>query len=72
VSLRGRKPFAMIGLATNTRVEVGLNMKDVAPAARLVAVPPGRTCQYKVRLAKPREVDAEVDRLDSPAYAAAS
>ena len=37
VSLRGKKQFAMIGPATKTQVEVGLNMKDVTPTA-----PPGR------------------------------
>ena len=29
VSLRGKKQFAMIGPATNTQVEIGLNMKGV-------------------------------------------
>ena len=44
VSLRRKKQFAMIGPATNTRVEVGLNMKDVAGSDRLVALPPGGMC----------------------------
>jgi Domain of unknown function (DUF4287)/Domain of unknown function (DUF5655) len=39
VSLRRRKQFAMIGPATATQVEVGLNMKDVPAAGRLKAVP---------------------------------
>lgn len=60
VSLRRKKQFAMIGPATNTRVEVGLNMKDVPPTTRLEAVPPGGMCQYKVRVTDAREVDAEL------------
>lgn len=71
VSLRGRKQFAMIGPATNTRVEVGLNMKDVKPTDRLVALAPGGMCQYKVRLAEPRDVDAELVAWIKRAYAAA-
>ena len=72
ISLRGRKQFAMIGPATNTRVEVGLNMKGVKPTARLIAVPPGRMCQYKVRLGEPGEVDAELIAWIRRAYAAAT
>jgi len=72
VSLRGKKQFAMIGPATNTQVEVGLNMKDVKPTGRLVAVPPGRMCQYKVRLADPGGVDAELLAWIRRAYTAAS
>jgi hypothetical protein len=72
VSLRGKKQFAMIGPATNTRVVVGLNMKDVAPTARLVAAPAGGMCQYKVRLGDAREVDAELIAWIRRAYAAAS
>jgi Domain of unknown function (DUF5655)/Domain of unknown function (DUF4287) len=58
VSLRRKKQFAMIGPATNTRVEVGLNMKDVPGTDRLQALPPGGMCQYKVKVAGPSEVDA--------------
>jgi hypothetical protein len=58
VSLRRKKQFAMIGPATNTRVEVGLNMKDVPGTERLIAQPPGGMCQYKVKVTDASEVDA--------------
>jgi hypothetical protein len=58
VSLRRKKQFAMIGPATNTRVEVGLNMKGVAATERLVALPPGGMCNYRIRLETAAEVDA--------------
>ena len=60
ISLRGKKQFAMIGPATNTQVEVGLNMKGVKPTARLVAQPEKSMCQYKVRVASVAEVDKEL------------
>jgi len=60
VSLRRKKQFAMIGPATNTQVEVGLNMKDVPATARLKAMPAGGMSQYKVRLADVTDVDAEL------------
>lgn len=60
LSLRRKKQFAMVGPATKTRVEVGLNMKDVPPTARLLALPAGGMCQYKVNLTDPAEVDPEL------------
>jgi Domain of unknown function (DUF5655)/Domain of unknown function (DUF4287) len=60
VSLRRKKQFAMIGPATNTRVEVGLNMKDAEAAERLVALPAGQMCQYKVKVTDVSEVDAQL------------
>ena len=72
VSLRGKKQFAMIGPATKSQVEVGLNMKDVTATGRLVAVPPGAMCQYKVRLGGPGEVDAELIAWIRRAYTAAT
>jgi hypothetical protein len=60
VSLRGKKQFAMIGPATNTQVEVGLNMKGVKGTSRLVEQKPGGMCQYKVRLADAKEVDDQL------------
>ena len=60
VSLRRKKQFAMIGPATNSRVEIGLNMKGVSGGERLLAQPPGGMCQYKVKLTQAGEVDAEL------------
>ncbi|MBL0937793.1 MAG: DUF4287 domain-containing protein [Gemmatimonadaceae bacterium] len=60
VSYRRKKQFCMVGPATNTRVEVGLNMKDVPATDRLEALPAGQMCQYKVRLTNATEVDAEL------------
>ena len=60
VSLRRKKQFAMVGPATNTRVDVGLNMKDVPATDRLAAEKPGGMCQYKVKLTDAKDVDAEL------------
>ena len=60
VSLRRRKQFAMIGPGTKTRVDVGLNLKGVAETARLVALPPGGMCQYRVAVTDAKQVDAEL------------
>jgi hypothetical protein len=71
VSLRRKKQFAMIGPATNTQVEVGLNMKGVGGGERLKAQPPGGMCQYKVRVNAVGEVDAELIGWIKTAYDAA-
>jgi hypothetical protein len=71
VSLRRKKQFAMIGPATKTRVEVGLNMKGVPATARLIAQAPGGMCQYKVNIANAKEVDAELIAWVKQAYEAA-
>lgn len=68
VSLRRKKQFAMIGPATNTRVEVGLNMKGVAATDRLVAMPAGGMCQYKVKVSHAGEVDGELIRWVKHAF----
>lgn len=71
VSLRGKKQFAMIGPATKSQVEIGLNAKGLAATGRLAAVPPGGMCQYKVRVADVRDVDAELLGWIREAYDAA-
>ena len=60
LSLRRKKQFAMVGPATNTRIEVGLNMKGVPATSRLEALPPGGMCQYRVRVAEAGDVDKEL------------
>ena len=71
LSLRRKKQFAMIGPATNTRVEVGLNMKGVEPTGRLVAMPPGGMCNYVIKLTAADQADAEVVAWIRMAYDAA-
>ena len=60
LSLRRKKQFAMVGPATKTMVEVGLNAKGLPASERLVEVPAGGMCNYKVRIGDVREVDAEL------------
>jgi hypothetical protein len=68
LSLRRKKQFAMIGPATNSRVEVGLNMKGVEATDRLAAVPPGGMCNYKVKLTDTSQVDDELFAWIRQAY----
>ncbi len=71
VSYRRKKQFAMIGPATNTRIEVGLNMKGVSATDRLVRLPSGRMCGYMVKLTDVKEVDVELIAWIKTAYEAA-
>ena len=71
LSLRRKKQLATLGPATNTQVEVGLNAKDLTPTERLVRLPPGGMCQYRVRLTAPGEVDDELFGWIRQAYDAA-
>ena len=68
VSLRRKKQFAMIGPATKTRVELGLNMKGIPATSRLAEMPAGGMCQYKVKITDAKEVDAELIAWIRQAY----
>lgn len=71
VSYRRKKQFAMIGPATNTRVEVGLNMKGAKATDRLEELPAGRMGNYRVKITDARDVDAELVAWIRKAYEAA-
>jgi hypothetical protein len=71
VSLRRKKQFAMIGPKTNTRFEVGINIKDLKKNTRLLAQPAGSMCNYVVSLTDPKEVDAELIAWIKSAYESA-
>jgi hypothetical protein len=68
LSLRRKKQFAMIGPATNTRIEVGLNMKGVDATARLIELPAGGMCNYKIKVTDIKEVDEELFAWIRQAY----
>lgn len=71
VSLRRKKQFAMLGPATKTRFELGLNIKNLPEHARLVVMPPGSMCNFKVNLSDASEVDEELIAWVKQAYEAA-
>jgi hypothetical protein len=71
VSLRRKKQFALLGPATKTQVEIGLNHKDLPSHPRLKVMPPGGMCPYTVRVASPDEVDADLTAWLRAAYDAA-
>ncbi len=71
LSLRRKKQFAMLGPATQTQLELGLNVRGLPPHPRLKVVPPGGMCAYKVRLSSAAEVDAELVGWLRRAYDAA-
>lgn len=71
VSYRRKKQFAMIGPATNTRVELGLNIKELPASERLEKLPAGQMCNFRVKLTDASQVDSEVVGWAKAAYDAA-
>ena len=71
VSLRRKKQFAMLGPATNTRVELGLNIKSLPVNDRIVEQAADGMCNYKVKLTDVSEVNAELVKWVRAAYDAA-
>lgn len=71
VSLRRKKQFAMIGPATKSRVEVGLNAKGLKKNARLLEQPKGSMCNYIVKISNAGEVDKELFAWIKTAFEAA-
>jgi hypothetical protein len=68
VSLRRKKQFAMIGPKTNTRFEVGINIKGLRKNTRLLEQPAGGMCNYIIPLTNAKEVDAELIAWIKSAY----
>ena len=59
VSLRRSKQFALVQPSTKIRIDVGLNLKGVAPAGRLEASGSfNAMCTHRVRVESAGDVDA--------------
>jgi hypothetical protein len=71
VSLRRKRQFAMLGPATNTRFELGINIKNLETDERLIEQPAGSMCNYKVKLTETNQVDEIVIGWVRKAYEAA-
>lgn len=71
VSLRRKKQFALIGPKTNTRFEIGVNLKEEASHPRMKAEKPGGMCQYTIALEGTDEIDDEMIAIVRRAYDAA-
>jgi uncharacterized protein involved in copper resistance len=70
VSYRRKKQFAMIGPATKTQVELGLNAKGLPAGGRLLELPAGQMCNYRIRLGDAGEVDTQLIGWIRAAYEA--
>ncbi len=72
ISLRRKKQFAMLGPATASALELGLNVKALPPSPRLKAMPAGGMCQYTVRIDAPEQIDAALLAWIKAAFDAAA
>jgi predicted transport protein len=68
VSLRNNKQFATLKPASKTRFEIGLNLKEFSPTARLLAEKPNAMCTHKLNVTHPNEVDEELKNWLRLAY----
>lgn len=72
VSLRRKKQFALVQPSTKDRVDVGINLKGTKPAGRLEASGSfNAMVTHRVRLASPKDVNAELKSWLKQAYDAA-
>jgi hypothetical protein len=72
MSLRRSKQFGLIQPSTATRLDLGLNLKGVAPKGRLEASGSWNAmCSHRVKLEKAADVDAELKAWLKQAYDAA-
>jgi len=58
----------MIGPKTNSRMEVGINAKDLSTHERLEEQPKGSMCQYIVKLKDLNDIDSKLLSLIKEAY----
>lgn len=71
VSLRRKKQFAMIGPATRSEIEIGVNSKQEDVGAGFTRLPPGGMCQFKRRIASLDAIDDTLLAVLRQAYDAA-
>jgi predicted transport protein len=69
VSLRRSKQFGLLQPSTKTRLDIGLNLKDVEPQGKLEASGSFNSmCTHRIRIEEPGDFDAEVKDWLKQAY----
>lgn len=69
VSLRRGKQFAILQPSAKTRLDIGLNLKDVEPQGKLEAAGSWNSmCSHRIRITEIKEADAEVIKWLKMAY----
>ncbi|MBU1311392.1 MAG: DUF4287 domain-containing protein [Gammaproteobacteria bacterium] len=69
VSLRRNKQFALLQPSTATRLDLGLNLKDVEPAGKLEASGSfNAMCSHRIRLSTAADIDDSVKHWLAEAY----
>ncbi len=68
LSLKRKRQFAIIGPKTNTRMEIGINLKDYQGTDRLIEQPKGSMCKFVVKIESVEDVDIELITWLQEAY----
>lgn len=69
VSIRAKKQFALIQPSTKTRLDVGINLKGMAPSGKLEASGSfNAMCSHRVRIEKENDIDKALVNWLKSAY----
>jgi len=68
VSLKQKRQFAMIGPKTNSRMEVGINIKKSIQNPQFEEQPKGSMCQYLVKISQISELNNDLFKYLKVAY----
>ena len=68
LSLKQKRQFMMIGPKSNTRIEIGINLKDLLENDRFIPQPKGSMCQYIVKISNIDDVNNELIEILRLAY----
>lgn len=68
LSLKQKRQFMMIGPKSNTRIEIGINLRDLLENDRFIPQPKGSMCQYIVKISNIDDVNNELIEVLRLAY----
>jgi len=68
LSLKQKRQFAMIGPKTNTRMEIGINLKNAIQNPQFEKQPKGSMCDYIVKISDIKDINIELFEWLNEAY----